>query len=311
MALSLTALTLGSVAPVGAAGLRSLSLSDLTFISPKLGWLRVAPVNAQTGALYRTADGGATWTLVSGHIGATSLVFRNKMDGEALVPVAGSAGMCQADLTAVATTDGGVLWQSPAAAHIQDAVSVLAFHGARPFLLNGACATSFATLMAPESGAKWGPVGEIGANATKNGFPAIVALTPSGSFATLVYLSGSASQAPTIRGFAYRVKGHAWHMVKIASTGLPGRVVAASFINGRDGTVATVNSAGTSVTLWLTQSGGQTWSKGLTVTGAGSQVGVDTVSQTVVYATVSGGHAALFRTTDAGHRWTQLPRPPK
>jgi hypothetical protein len=308
--LAAAALCAGTLGLVGVAGAQSVSLSDLTFISPSVGWLRVSPANGLAGSLYHTANGGASWTLVSSHIEATSMVFRNKLDGEALVPVYGSEGMCQVNLTAVETTDGGALWEAPAAVHTQDAPSVLAFHGTRPFLLNGSCATPYATLMGPEAGAKWANVGELGANATKNGFPSVVSLTPSGSFATLAYPVYPAGQSSVLRGFVYRAQSHSWHMVDIASTGLPGRVIAASFVNASAGVVATTNSEGTSVTLWSTQNGGQAWTKDLSVAGAGGQVELDVVNPSVAYAAVTTASVAhVYKSTDAGQHWTALPLP--
>jgi hypothetical protein len=276
--LAAVALCAGTLGLVGVAGAQSVSLSDLTFISPSVGWLRVSPANGLAGSLYHTANGGASWTLVSSHIEAT--------------------------------TDGGALWEAPAAVHTQDAPSVLAFHGTRPFLLNGSCATPYATLMGPESGAKWANVGELGANATKNGFPSVVSLTPSGSFATLAYPVYPAGQSSVLRGFVYRAQSHSWHMVDIASTGLPGRVIAASFVNASAGVVATTDTQGTSVTLWSTQNGGQAWTKDLTVAGAGGQVELDVVNPAIMYATVTSGSLAhLYKSTDAGQHWTALPLP--
>jgi len=302
--LVLAAMTMG---PAGTVGARPLSLSDLTWISPSVGWLRVSPVGGQSGALYRTTNGGARWTLVSGHIEATSLVFRNKADGEALVPVVGSAGMCQVELTAVRTTDGGTTWGGPTSVHTQDAQDALAFHGARPFLLNGACAVADGTLMAPTSATRWSAVGSLGA---QTGFPTVVSLTPSGSFATLVYGPGNGSKAPVIRGFVYRIATHTWHKVDIASIGLPARIAAASFVNGRAGVVATVNGAGNTVALWTTQNGGRSWArKAFTMNGAYVQPTVDMVTPSVVYAALSGDRALMLKSTDGGRRWIELTPP--
>ncbi len=317
--LAVATLVLASLAPAGAtvAGAsppRALSLSDLTFTTPTLGWLRVSRVGQPAGALYRTTDGGARWSVVSAHVEATALAFRNRYDGVAAVPVLGSVGMCQVDLTVVTTTDGGATWGSPAPVHTQDAPSVLAFHGRRPFLLNGSCASPSATVMAPGPSAAWTAVTELGGNAIRNGFPTVVNLTPSGSFATLAYPATSTVRAPVLRGFAYEAPTRSWRAVAIDARYLPGRIVAVSFVQGKAGMVATVNGTDSAITLWSTEDGGRHWRRDLTALGQGVQADVDMVSVSVLYAAISGtslpaGGAAIWKSTDGGLRWAEEPAP--
>jgi hypothetical protein len=224
------------------------------------------------------------------------------------VYVQGSAGMCQVSMTAVVTSDGGVTWHGPAAVRGQDAGFALAFHGARPFLLNASCATPYATLQGPSAPGLWAQQGTLGFRRT--GMPTVVSVTPSGSFAALAYASGSAGLTPRLQGFVYRTAARAWHGVPIASAGLAGRVVALSFVSAQGGIVATQNGEGTTLTLWSTANGGRTWTRAMTVAGS-ALAQLDLVTAHVAYAAVTRPSAApsLYKSTDGGRTWRAVTLP--
>lgn len=320
-ALAALALALAAtLAPGPAASARSVSLSDLTFTTARLGWLRVSPGMGEAGTLYRTVDGGASWRVVSKAISATAVVFRNRLDGAALVPVVGSEGMCQVSLTAVTTTDGGVTWHDPAAIRAEDAPLALAFEGRTPVLLNASCAGPYGALQAPAGATVWRVLGRLALPARELktfGSASVVSLTPSGSFAVVGYSTYGQPGAPLLRGYVHRagagVGPKSWHSVPIGSQGLPGHLAAVSFANARDGVVATANAQSTDLTLWATRDGGRTWSKAAVVAGD-DQATLDLVNARVAYASVTrlaraGTSSRLLKSTDGGLAWAALRLP--
>lgn len=318
-ALAALALVAAAAGP-GIAAAHAGATSDLTFISPRLGWLRISPGAGQAGTLYRTETGGRSWTVVARAIEATSVAFRNRQDGAALVPVAGSAGMCQLGLTAVATTDGGLTWHNPISFRAEDSPVALAFEGTRPVLLNASCAGAYAALRAPVGAAAWGVLGRLALGRTAartHPSPSAASLTPSGSFAVVAYSGYGRTAEPLLRGYAHRAgKGagpKAWHAVSIGSTGLKGRIVAVSFPNASEGLVATENSAHTERTLWSTTSGGKAWRRGLSFGGT-VQVELDLVAGGVAYATITRfagtvSTSRLYKSLDGGGTWRRLRLP--
>jgi hypothetical protein len=244
------------------------------------------------------------------------MVFRNRLDGIALVPMGGSAATCPLSLMAVTTTDGGVTWHSAATVRAQDAPVAIALSGGEPFLLNASCVGPYALVQAPSSAKAWTVLGHLPSDSQLFTFASAVSLTPSGSFATVVY---SGIDQPLIKGYVHRGLGvglSTWRAVSIASTGLPGHVVAVSFANAKDGLVATQAATligPTGVTLWATQNGGVTWSKALTRAGD-DQPMLDLVNGRVAYAGVTqiargGTSSLLYKSLDGGLRWAPLTLP--
>jgi hypothetical protein len=306
-------LSAAAVASAAGASARSVALSDLTFTTPSLGWLRVAPGFGVAGTLYRTDNGGVSWAVVSDHVEATSLVFKNRLDGTALVPVMGSAGMCALSLTAVSTTDGGVTWHNPAKIRAEDSPVALALSGGKPFLFNASCAGPYAAVQAPTSATGWSVLGKLTSQSPSAGFASVVSLTPNGTFAAVGYSAYGKAATPLIKGYVHRGTGvglSSWHAVAIGSMGLPGHLTAISFANAKDGLVATENATTTALTLWATNNGGTSWSVALTVTGD-DQAMLDLVNGKVAYAAltmpVSGGASStLYKSTDGGLHWAPL-----
>jgi|GEM_PF-2592621 len=316
-AVAVLGLAAGLGAPAQAAA-RQGAVNDLTFVTPRLGWVVVAPRIGRPGTLYRTENGGQSWRLVARGIAATSLVFRSRSDGEALVPVAGSAGMCHVGLTAVSSTDGGVTWHAPQAIRAEDAPVALAFEGAVPTLLNASCAGAYGAVQAPTAGTQWGLQGNLALSASLRRTYAgatVVSLTSRGTFAVVGYANLGAG-APLLRGYAHRggrgLGPAAWRAEAIGAAGLPGRLVAVSFANVRQGIVATENAPGTALTVWSTANAGRTWSHAFTVEHA-AQATLDMVGGGVAYASLTSdrgdGASTLFKSVDGGVRWSRVVLP--
>lgn len=307
--------SLVATAPSLSAAQPPASVSDVTFISPSLGWMKVSLASSETGTLYRTTDGGRRWTAVDTSVSASMLSFRSEKQGEALVPL--GFGACQAQFTAVRTRNGGRTWQAPETVQASDGPSALALAPGRALLLNGSCAGPGATLLAPNpGGGVWRVLKNFSltkAHAKAYFSPTAVSLIFHGKagFAAVAYLPMKNTAPPLILGYKTVDGGHAWHMITLGAGGLPAAVRSLSFTNAADGLASVTGRNGVGVYLYATSNGGRTWARTYHMAGATSAT-LDMVTPRVGYAAITEANrsaGSLLKTTDGGFAWHPISFP--
>lgn len=311
VAAPLASAVLLALAPGRALVGRHGTLSDLTFLSARTGWVRISPDDRDVGTLYATEDGGRRWTVVRPGLRALAIAFGDRRRGAALVPVPGSWGMCHFEVTAVETLDGGRTWRHPATFRVEDGPLALAFAGPRPFALNASCAGAYATLVAPDARGDWQAIGGLAgpARLAAGAFsPGAIGLTPDGGIAAVAYRGSGPTGHPLIQVFARKpgrdLGPRAWRASVLDARGLPGRIQAVSFVDAQDGIVAAQSGERAPLGLWTTHDAGHHWHLGLSLPRSRS-VALDMVTRKVGYA----GATALFKTTDGGRTWHALRLP--
>ena len=78
------------------------------FLNASTAWLAAMGADPNTGTLYHTTDGGATWTSTAVPFGGGSIMFVDPMDGWELIGL--SAGMSHEAVSVFRTSDGGTTW---------------------------------------------------------------------------------------------------------------------------------------------------------------------------------------------------------
>ena len=78
------------------------------FLNASTAWLAAMGADPNSGSIYHTIDGGATWNSVAVPFGGGSLKFVDPMDGWELIGL--SAGMSHEAVSVYRTSDGGTTW---------------------------------------------------------------------------------------------------------------------------------------------------------------------------------------------------------
>lgn len=313
VALALAALLPASVLPAQAAQPARL-VTQVSFASPQVGWIKVSPNGTGTGRLFRTLDGGTHWTEVDPSIQAIALGMQDAVHGAALVFVPGSAGACQEQLTAVETADGGKSWHNPAQMHAENGPTAVAETGGRALVLNGSCAGAYGTLQglgsSPGSFEILHRFALTQAQAQAYFNPSAVSLQFHGAdgVAALAYLPVHSTSAPLVVIYASSTGGRNWREVSAISHGLGGTVHGMSFANDRDGIAAVTLPGGQRSALFETTDGGRVWTRTRTLAGSLTSYALDLVTGKVGYAAVSTQEGArvqsvLLKTLDGGRTW--------
>ncbi|MBI3739110.1 MAG: hypothetical protein HY258_08710 [Chloroflexi bacterium] len=95
---------------VSPSGVNSLGYAaNFDFLDPTHGWVMLADqTDPFKGTMYRTTDGGATWTTVTVPFGGGDLQFLDANDGWVMASLGAGAGSM--GVAVFQTTDGGMTW---------------------------------------------------------------------------------------------------------------------------------------------------------------------------------------------------------
>ena len=287
-------------ATLGTSSCRSLSAVNA----------RVAWAGCTGGTVYRTTDGGGTWSVDSVR-GASALDFRGIKAFDANTAVVVSAGPAERGQAKIfRTTDGAKTWtetwSSTDAGIFLDGVAFWdADHG---FTFSDPISGKFVVLTTDDGGRHWARVSEAGLPPNLAGEAAFAAsntqLTVQGTSNAWI-ASGGGAEA---RVFRTTDRGRTW---SVASSGMPGGASAGffgiAFADARNGLAVGGdyrNERGVAAFAMRTSDGGVTWTPAGPQRPDGTTSGVVHVPGSNPAMFVAVGQTGVAYTKDFGATWT-------
>ena len=308
----------------------SLHISAVDFISPKVGWVVGAPMNANgqlsTETVYRTVDGGKTWSPIAtwdsrhplpapeqstpGIPPITRLSFQNRHLGHAVEFL--GVGTGQAAFGVLYTNDGGRHWKLETRQILVGSNGPISLsfpgNGATGWLGNGSFAGAY-TLLAKttDNGRSWSTWAQV-----PGPVPSPSALDMHFSSLTSGYMvvasNGYQKTRPSLQIMTTRDGGLRWKTQKLSVNGLPDLITGLSYVNPTTGWVV-AGSINSPYEVYHWNHG--TWAPRVTPgQGTSNPPLLDLVSANAAYLSqFNGSSSSLWKTVDGGTHWTRVTLP--